>query len=468
MADSGLNLCYGIFFLLTLFFVLVWLFKREYPHLFSFLDKEKFDREKRNKNELIKFKEMFDILDVIFEKLVAIPYTRGVEGKKIVENGLQLINDAESPLYSSIITTFCSSYEYSRKTSMNISDKEWREINPLLKKYVKLCTSEKIKTKEDYKCFLDDIKKFSISHPNSFAGNLSLEKTQKKLESLLKSTKHQEKLEGYRNQLKKHINDFEEYLKLKLKAIPYIKSFAKRYGYNFTEQEVNNLKKLLENKGVEYDYAELLETIKFELIRIEYMSFKEKILSTEPKTPKDYALAFLELYGEQYMQHIYLLEELFLEKFPNEILDTNKILETNKEELDAKLFENNLLSETTEQISIEKLRLLNGYEFEKFIGHLFQKMGYLVEELPLSGDQGADLLLTKFGEKTVVQAKHYTHKVSNKAIQEVVAAIKYYRARKAIVITTAEFTKSAYKLAKANEVELIDKHLLRELVNKYL
>ena len=59
-----------------------------------------------------------------------------------------------------------------------------------------------------------------------------------------------------------------------------------------------------------------------------------------------------------------------------------------------------------------------------------------------------------------MQAKRYTSKVSNKAIQEASAAIKYYNANSAIVITNNYFTQSAIDLASANRIELWDRDIL--------
>ncbi len=107
-------------------------------------------------------------------------------------------------------------------------------------------------------------------------------------------------------------------------------------------------------------------------------------------------------------------------------------------------------------------------EFEKFLKNLFEKMGYAVEETKLSGDQGADLVINKFSEKLVFQAKRYgCEKVSNSAIQEVVAAIRYYNANKGTVVTTSTFTKSAIELARSNGVDLIDRTKLDELIHHY-
>ena len=94
-------------------------------------------------------------------------------------------------------------------------------------------------------------------------------------------------------------------------------------------------------------------------------------------------------------------------------------------------------------------------------------MGYESYNTKLSGDQGADLVLKKFGEITVVQAKRYNNKVTNSAIQEVVASIKHYNAHKGAVITNNEFTDSAIELANSNNIELIDRTKLSELINKH-
>ncbi len=98
----------------------------------------------------------------------------------------------------------------------------------------------------------------------------------------------------------------------------------------------------------------------------------------------------------------------------------------------------------------------NGYEFEEFCYTLYNELGYFVEHTQLSNDQGADLIIEKNGERIVVQAKHYSTPVGNKAVQEVVASKAFYNnATHAIVITNNTFTPSAIKLAEANAVTLI-------------
>jgi len=68
-------------------------------------------------------------------------------------------------------------------------------------------------------------------------------------------------------------------------------------------------------------------------------------------------------------------------------------------------------------------------------------------------------------EKIAVQAKYYKGSVSNKAVQEVVASMKYYNCNKGIVVSTGKFTKGAKELAMANGIELWDKEKLLENLN---
>lgn len=114
----------------------------------------------------------------------------------------------------------------------------------------------------------------------------------------------------------------------------------------------------------------------------------------------------------------------------------------------------------TEMYEIDNM---SGKEFEKLLLILFEIMGYPVEATPGSQDYGADLILYKNGLKIVVQAKRYKSHVGVKAIQEIVASVKYYKADKAMVITNSRYTENAYILARCNSVELWDRVKLMDL-----
>ncbi|TCJ01249.1 restriction endonuclease [Cytobacillus praedii] len=68
---------------------------------------------------------------------------------------------------------------------------------------------------------------------------------------------------------------------------------------------------------------------------------------------------------------------------------------------------------------------MNGHEFELFTADLFRKMGYTVKLTKQTGDQGIDVIAVKNRTSLGVQGKCYSNSVSNKAIQEVAAGIKY-------------------------------------------
>lgn len=113
---------------------------------------------------------------------------------------------------------------------------------------------------------------------------------------------------------------------------------------------------------------------------------------------------------------------------------------------------------------VERVDLMSGEQFEAFLAECFQRLGYGVQTTPKTNDYGADLILYKDGRKTVVQAKRYQNKVDNSAVQQVVAAIPFYGANDAIVITNSLFTPNARELAKANKVRLWDREQLIDLI----
>lgn len=110
---------------------------------------------------------------------------------------------------------------------------------------------------------------------------------------------------------------------------------------------------------------------------------------------------------------------------------------------------------------------LDGVAFEQLLGNIYKQMGYEVQFTKASGDQGADLLLSKAGEKRIVQAKRYKDPVSNSAVQEAVAAKAYYQYPQASVVTSSFFTSGAKELAAANGVDLVDRNKLIEWLQVY-
>lgn len=128
---------------------------------------------------------------------------------------------------------------------------------------------------------------------------------------------------------------------------------------------------------------------------------------------------------------------------------------------------NKYLHDIKEYKKINKLDINDvnsGDDFEKFLKDVFLRLGYHVALTQQTRDQGADLIIEKELVKIVVQAKFYGNTVGNKAVQEVIAAKSYYDADSCMVVTNNTFTSSAYELAKANRVRLVDGKELNSMI----
>lgn len=114
-------------------------------------------------------------------------------------------------------------------------------------------------------------------------------------------------------------------------------------------------------------------------------------------------------------------------------------------------------------LAIDKM---TGSGFETRLTILFKKLGYSVKQVGnQKGDYGVDLVIGKDGTKTTVQAKCYKKwKVGEDAIREVLAGKSVYGCSQGWVITNSQFTYMAKKLAKANQIKLIDRWELIKLL----
>lgn len=109
---------------------------------------------------------------------------------------------------------------------------------------------------------------------------------------------------------------------------------------------------------------------------------------------------------------------------------------------------------------------MTGIQFEEFLMLRYKSRGYEVRDTPKTGDFGADMILQKDSKKIVVQAKRYSKSVGIKAVQEVTSAKPYYKADEAWIVTNNYFTKAAVKLAYSNNIKLIDREQLIDLLTK--
>lgn len=310
-----------------------------------------------------------------------------------------------------------------------------------------------------------------------------------------------------------------------------IVNFVKKFGNEYSQEDFTKLKELLNSKSIFLSDENILSLMLNEKDEQEYLNLKKIILEYNPVLLKDYLEFFVKNFNKEIsyliyckekvnkfgiytmsdgkisviesittegviteehtkttsfiycdyilkqivflVRKLYLFRRLFLEKnselFNKGIVNDEKLFQDiidAKKNYDLNKFEESLGHEN--EIRIDGIDSMEGHEFERFLKTLFERMSYSVEHTKLTGDQGADLVVSKLGEKTVVQAKRSNTKIGNGAIQEVVAAINHYRADKGMVVTNNFFTPAAIELAKSNKISLIDKDELNRLIKDFL
>lgn len=116
--------------------------------------------------------------------------------------------------------------------------------------------------------------------------------------------------------------------------------------------------------------------------------------------------------------------------------------------------------------SLEVIRNLTPSQFEDFVCHLFDKLGYATERVGGPNDGGIDVIAIKNGISHYIQCKKFiTQQVSVGAMRDFYGAIVDRLSNaKAFFITTNVFTMEAENFAMGKPIELIDGKKLMEYV----
>ena len=104
-----------------------------------------------------------------------------------------------------------------------------------------------------------------------------------------------------------------------------------------------------------------------------------------------------------------------------------------------------------------------GIKFENHCMEILKNNGWEVKETPITGDQGVDLIASINDLRICIQCKNHNKAIGNKAVQEISAGKSYWGGTHAILVSKSGFTRSAYKLAKANKVKLLNETELKDL-----
>ena len=151
----------------------------------------------------------------------------------------------------------------------------------------------------------------------------------------------------------------------------------------------------------------------------------------------------------------------------DEIIGVNRILENEDwfifiasqiEKTCLNLIENNISKNNNQNYK-------KGIIYEKHCMEILKKNGWRVKETPNTGDQGVDLIASIDCLRICIQCKNHKKSVGNNAVQEISAGKLYWKGTHAVLVSKSGFTKSAQKLARANNVILMNDFELKDLEN---
>lgn len=112
---------------------------------------------------------------------------------------------------------------------------------------------------------------------------------------------------------------------------------------------------------------------------------------------------------------------------------------------------------------------MDPFEFEEFIGWVFEQQGYTTEVTKRSGDNGIDVLLTKDGKEYVVQVKRYKdgNNIPEASIRDFYGVIAAGKKEKGFFVTTSDFTQPARLWAEGKPIKLINGSQLVQAVQSF-
>jgi restriction system protein len=118
------------------------------------------------------------------------------------------------------------------------------------------------------------------------------------------------------------------------------------------------------------------------------------------------------------------------------------------------------------QTSVDSIKDLPWKNFEYLVSEAYRRQGYSVQE-NLSGgsDGGVDLVLTKDGNRTLVQCKNWKfRKVGVTTIRELFGVMTADGAAAGVVVCSGEYTNEAIDFANGKPITLVDGPALSRLI----
>ncbi len=127
-----------------------------------------------------------------------------------------------------------------------------------------------------------------------------------------------------------------------------------------------------------------------------------------------------------------------------------------------------LFDDVSQASGVEALQGISWQEFEMLVGEGFRRRGYGVRETGGGGaDGGVDLLLTRDGEKILVQCKQWkAFKVGVSTVRELYGVMAAEGVAAGIVVTSGRFTSEASAFAAGRNIQLMDGAALKQLLGE--
>jgi restriction system protein len=119
------------------------------------------------------------------------------------------------------------------------------------------------------------------------------------------------------------------------------------------------------------------------------------------------------------------------------------------------------------ELKLTQLASLTPEGFEEFVGEVFEALGFEVEHVGGTGDEGVDLKVRRGGLIGIVQCKYHSRGVvGSPELQKFLGTIHHTKSHKGFFVTTRTFSLAADKFAADHPIELIDGPRLVELVQE--
>ncbi len=115
---------------------------------------------------------------------------------------------------------------------------------------------------------------------------------------------------------------------------------------------------------------------------------------------------------------------------------------------------------------VEQLRSIDWFQFEKLLGHIYQKQGYSVTRRGgANPDGGIDLIIQKNGQCAAVQCKQWkAWNVGVKTVREFLGALTDAGIQKGKLITLRGYTGEARQLAEKHGIEIVNETVLTQMI----